>query len=62
MELLAILFTPAVFAVVVGIVLLLIVIGFVNSRYKIAQPDEAIIVTGRRARKSVEQTAARSPT
>ncbi|WP_411721442.1 flotillin family protein [Mycetocola sp.] len=53
MELLAVLFSPVVFAVVVGIVVVLIVIGFVQSRYKIAQPDEAIIVTGRRARKSV---------
>lgn len=53
MDLLATLFSPVVLAVVAGIVLLLIIIAFVQSRYKIAQPDEAIIVTGRRARKSV---------
>ncbi|AWB87756.1 flotillin family protein [Mycetocola zhujimingii] len=53
MDLFALLFSPAIFAIVAAIVVVLILIGFVNSRYKIAQPDEAIIVTGRRARKSV---------
>jgi flotillin len=53
MELLGIVLSPIIVAVAVGIVVLLAVIGFVQGRYKIAQPDEAIIVTGRRARKSV---------
>jgi hypothetical protein len=53
MELLGIVLSPVVVAVVVAVILLIVIIMFIQGRYKIAQPDEAIIVTGRRARKSV---------
>lgn len=48
------LFSPVLLAVIGLIILIVLLIALITSRYKVAGPDEAFIVTGRKGNKAVK--------